>query len=542
MSNAEAEPQLSLSIEAIAAACAWLQARGVQVCLHLCSEPGGQLAPSPKAIRVLAPFLSSIDYHSVPDLLATTSPFVHGSQACFTDAQVEALPPASQSLQTLCISEHVYSHTSPASFQAQIPSIAALSNLTKLHVTFRGQPDFGPLAQLTKIEDLALQCSGHSSDCSHIIHSNRFGLQSLTIASRSWTDSTYAAAANVETLLTAVIKVEILTEAGAALVANLVHPGSVQVLIGCCHQMPQRAFLLLSSGQAKITILELWEIDANQCSRLQTMPSLHEMTLIKPQLIAPHMIFTALQPQLTDLRLISCLQLTHNAMANIVQSLPALQRFAFQQESHTQPLAGIRSLMSAGLLMLNQASNLRVVNLEGAQGLSDEMIYAFEADFRAEHKSEAGRCLALQLPSRSGTRNTLHHTFQLHFPVSWCQAAKQHKPYWVCLSSPAKPGWDAHLSKRRDPSRAVMRMRICEERLNKTVAGILKCGFAVMCTYIVMRRRQQDAESSVEYWKGVCEGQNFETAKFLQPLYDNPDLNFGEHVDQYLANLERERG
>ena len=346
----------------------------------------------------------------------------------------------------------------------------------------------------------------------------------------------------METLRTAVIKVEILTEAGAALVANLVHPGSVQVLIGCCHQMPQRAFLLLSSGQAKITILELWEIDANQCSRLQTMPSLHEMTLIKPQLIAPHMIFTALQPQLTDLRLISCLQLTHNAMANIVQSLPALQRFAFQQESHTQPLAGIRSLMSAGLLMLNQASNLRVVNLEGAQGLSDEMIYAFEADFRAEHKSEAGRCLALQLPSRSGTRNTLHHTFQLHFPVSWCQAAKQHKPYWVCLSSPAKPGWDAHLSKRRDPSRAVMRMRICEERLNKTVAGILKCGFAVMCTYIVMRRRQQDAESSVEYWKGVCEGQNFETAKFLQPLYDNPDLNFGEHVDQYLANLERERG
>ena len=100
-----------------------------------------------------------------------------------------------------------------------------------------GQPDFGPLAQLTNIEDLALQCSGNSSDCSHAIDSNKLGFQSLIIASHSWTDSTYAAAANVETLHTIVVKVETLTEAGAALVANLVVPGSAQVLISCCHQM-----------------------------------------------------------------------------------------------------------------------------------------------------------------------------------------------------------------------------------------------------------------------------------------------------------------
>jgi len=359
LSTAEAEPQLVLSVKAIAVACAWLQERGVQVCLHLCSKAGGQLVPSPEAIKTLAPFLSSIDFHPVPDLLATTISCVHGSQACFTEAQVEALPSASQSLQTLCISEHVYSQTSPAPIQAQISSVAALSNVTKLHLTIRGQPDFRPLAPLTKIEDLALQCSGNSSDCSQVIDSNRLGLQSLIIASRSWTDSTYAAAANVETLRTTVIKVEILTEAGAALVANLVHPGSVQVLIGCCHQMSQRAFLLLSSGRAKITVLELWRTDADQCNRLQTMHSLHKMTLMQPLLNARNTIFTALQPQLADLRLISCLQLTYHAVANIIQSLPALQHIAFQQESHSQPPAGTRSFTSAGLLMLNQASKLR---------------------------------------------------------------------------------------------------------------------------------------------------------------------------------------
>ncbi len=375
---------------------------------------------------------------------------------------------------------------------------------------------------------------------SQVIASNRLGLQSLTIASRSWTDSTYAAAANVETLRTIVVKVAILTEAGAALLGDLVHPGSVQMLIGCCHQMSRGDFWHLSSGQAKITVLELWYIDVARCTMLQPMHSLRRMTLTQPQFLATNTIFTALQPQLTDLRLIGCFQLTYGAVANIFQSLPALQHFAFQQESHTQPPAGTRSFTSAALLMLNQASNLRTVNLEGAQGLSDEMIYALEADFRAEHKDDAGRRLALQLPNRTGTRNTLHHTYQLHYPISWCQAAKQHKSYWVWLSSPAKPGWDAHLSKRCNPARAVMRMRTCEERLNKTVAGILKGAFAVVCyegcRCIVRCIRQQDDESSAQYWKGVYEGYKLENEKCLQPLYDNPDLNFGEHVDQYLAN------
>ena len=148
------------------------------------------------------------------------------------------------------------------------------------------------------------------------------------------------------------------------------------------------------------------------------MQSLQKVTLLQPYLSRRNEVFTALQPQLTNLQLISCLQLSDRAMANIVQSLPALQRFAFQQESHTQPVSGFRRFTSAGLLMLNQASNLRTVNLEAAQGLWNERLYASEADFQAEHDGEAGRCLVLQLSSRSGTRNFLYHTFQLHFPVS----------------------------------------------------------------------------------------------------------------------------
>ena len=378
------------------------------------------------------------------------------------------------------------------------------------------KPDrVGPLAQLSNIEDLALQCNGNSSDCFHVIDSNQHGLQSLIIGSHSWTNSTYAAAANVETLRTIVVKVATLTEAGAALVANLAHSGSVQVLIGRCTQMSQRAFLLLSSGRAKSTVLELWRIDEYQCKSLPTMHSLHKMTLMQPCFDATDTVFTNLQPQLTDLRLISCLQLNHCVLANMVQSLPALQRFALQQKSHTQPPAGTISFCSTGLLMFNQASNLRLVNLEGAQGLTDEMVYAFEADFRAKHRNGAGRRLALQLPSRSETRNTLRHTSNLHYPVSWYPAAKQHKPYWVLLSSPAKLGWDAHLRERCTPSRA----------------GHMRN------TYVIHVEKDYRSKRNIRLGEYM-----FETCKISTTIYAKPLLSFREHVDPYLADLERERG
>lgn len=280
--------------------------------------------------------------------------------------------------------------------------------------------------------------------------------------------------------------------------------------------MSQQAFLLLSSGRAKITVLELWKVDADQCKSLQTMQSLHKLTLMHPRLDARNTVFTSLQLQLTNLRLIGCWYLlTHHAVANIIQSLPALQRFAFQQESHTQPPAGTRSFCLAGLFMLNQASNLRLVNLEGAQGLTDEMVYAFEADFRAQYRSEAGRRLALQLPTRSEITNTLHHTCNLHYPVSQYQAAKPHKPYLVLLSSPDKPGWDAHLRERCTPSRA--------ERM-RNAKGIR-------------------VEKEYRFKRNTTVGEYmFETSKISSTVYAKPLWSFREHVDPFLAELERERG
>ena len=58
-------------------------------------------------------------------------------------------------------------------------------------------------------------------------------------------------------------------------------------------------------------------------------------------------------------------------------------------------------------------------------------------------------------------------------------------------------------------------MRTCEERLNVTVGGILQGGFAVMCTYIVMRTRELGAESGADYWKRVYEEYELRTEKLF---------------------------
>ncbi len=209
------------------------------------------------------------------------------------------------------------------------------------------------------------------------------------------------------------------TDAGAALVANLVHPGSVQVLIGCCHQRCPSAFLLLSSGQAKITVLELWHIDANQCSRLQIMSSLHEMTLMKPPLIAMNTIsrllhsFAATADRLATDQLLAadlCRNGKHCSEPSSVTAICISAGVAHTATSHNQ------KLHLSWPVDVEPGPKSEDCELEGAQGLSDETIYAFEADFRAEHKSEAGRCLVLQLPSPSGTRNILYHTFSIALP------------------------------------------------------------------------------------------------------------------------------
>lgn len=55
-------------IMAILSASAWLEDCGAQVRFELCREKGSCIPPQLEILRALAPFLQSMDFHTVGDL------------------------------------------------------------------------------------------------------------------------------------------------------------------------------------------------------------------------------------------------------------------------------------------------------------------------------------------------------------------------------------------------------------------------------------------------------------------------------------------
>ena len=53
--------------------------------------------------------------------------------------------------------------------------------------------DFSPLAELSGIKDLALQCQVDEASCAEVLNSNRHSLQHVKLASCSWDDPIFLA-------------------------------------------------------------------------------------------------------------------------------------------------------------------------------------------------------------------------------------------------------------------------------------------------------------------------------------------------------------
>ena len=72
-----------------------------------------------------------------------------------------------------------------------------MANLTKLHLTVSrghyGDPtDFQPLAQLSMLQNLALQCNDDYNKCEGVLMRNRQTLRKVTLTAHAWSASTYS--------------------------------------------------------------------------------------------------------------------------------------------------------------------------------------------------------------------------------------------------------------------------------------------------------------------------------------------------------------
>ena len=196
--DADSRRHLSQHARAITFASAALQAfHGVKVQITLCSSRDATVAPAPDVLQLLEPFITQVDYYDVlKDLTSGDRADFDTINAAFTPSHIAALQQCSTNLQTLSISDRTQAEDQLATLVPSMSAIANFTSLTRLHLTLTlsaTAADFQPLAQLSLLEDLALQCpvDVNSASCSGVLSSSRATLRAVVLTAGSWDAKTY---------------------------------------------------------------------------------------------------------------------------------------------------------------------------------------------------------------------------------------------------------------------------------------------------------------------------------------------------------------
>lgn len=365
--------QVCKDVKSIAAACNSLQAQDVMVRIRLRAFLGYELALM--VSKELASFLHSIDYHQALDLsaeLTQASDFFTNPASLFSSAAFKNLSAGDSPLHSLCLSDHSLPQLEVSkglSLDNSISAIGELQHLTRLHLSIQARTDFEPLAQLTGLQDLALQSESRTASACGILHSNRQTLQHVILASRGWDTATLRALDDLSNLHTVTLKVLCLTVEDATVISHLLRPTSIKIMLRKCAKMVPEAFKIFSSSQASITHLELWDLENSCLGELRSMQSLTSLAVVRPSTE-----FTGegleLQPNLDTLRLVSCFALSNDGLRALLASAPQLKLLLIQQElQHACPpeLRDSDTLTKHGLVDVAQAANLVYLDLQGVK-------------------------------------------------------------------------------------------------------------------------------------------------------------------------------
>jgi Leucine-rich repeat (LRR) protein len=365
--------QVCKDVKSIAASSNSLQAQGVSVRIRLRAVLGYELAVL--ISKELGPFLHSVDYHQVLDLaaeLTKASGFFSNPASFFSSAAFKNLSASSSPLQSLCLSDHSLPQCEACqgiALENSISAIAELQHLTRLHLSIKARTDFEPLAQLSGLQDLALQSDSRSASACGVLTNNRQTLERVILTSRGWDTATLSALGTLPKLRTVTIKLLSLSVEDAVALSHLLQPDSIQIMLRKCSRMALEAFTILSSSQANITHLMLWEMENAYLCKLQSMQSLTGLTIVRP---SSHFSgeALALQPNLDTLRLVSCFALTDDGLRSLLAAAPLVKMLLIQQElSMTCPaeLNDSDALTKHGLVSVAQASNLVYLDLQGVK-------------------------------------------------------------------------------------------------------------------------------------------------------------------------------
>ena len=318
--------------KAISQAALQLGAQGVVARVSIVKDPAIRLSIKSEILQALAPVLHKLELHPVAALSAN----IVGNQKppsrgnC-VNLEYTVLQQANQSLRSLCV---LHQFEGYSRFEPVLPGIgcciAQLGGLRKLHLTledsYRTDNCFAQLAKLSQLRYLALQCQQCDVSCANVILSNQATLRSITMASCSWSLDTYAALDKASVLTVLSVRVNMVTESDARILANLKTPQSLRLEVQECGRMGWRAMEALSSGPAKITFLSLWGMlpdqDVSYWKHLMSMRYLTTLVIDKPMGFSGDSV--SKQPRLSSLYLVDCNDITEQGVAHIVGVFPAL--------------------------------------------------------------------------------------------------------------------------------------------------------------------------------------------------------------------------
>ena len=381
------ELQVRKDVGIIATACTALKFQDVLVRIQLRTVLGYNLTLV--VTKELAPFLHTINYHQVlhlKDELTQTSDFFTNPAGCFSSSAFKNLSSNDSPIQSLCLSDHSFPQleSSYSHMDHNISAIGALQHLTKLHLSMQTLPDFVPLAQLSGLKDLALQSGGfRTASACDVLRSNSPTLTHVLLCNcvrnsgiwdsddYGWDSDTLRALDDLSKLQSFTIKVLSLTVKDARILSHLLRPQSIQIVLRRCARMSPEAFKVLSSSQASITHLELWELDRSGFCELQSVQSLCSLTVVRP---SADITGEGLQnqPRLHTLRLVSCFALNDAGLQALILFAPMLNMLMIQQELQHKHLcpAELRDsdvLTKHGLMTVAQAPNLVYLDLQGVK-------------------------------------------------------------------------------------------------------------------------------------------------------------------------------
>ena len=373
--HADSRRHLSQYAKLIASASEALHAvHKVKVQITLCSSKDATVAPPPDVLQLLAPFVTQVDYYSVfKDLVGGDRNDYVTIDAAFTPSHIAGLQQGSTNLQTLSISDRTQSEDQLATLATSMSAIANFTSLTRLHLTLTlhaTAADLQPLAQLSLLEDLALQCpvDVEGASCSGVLSSSRTTLCAVVLKAGSWDAETYRSLQGSAQLEKVCIRVFWLWYA-AALELGKVKAKFIQLVIVELHECSCRTFRALTAHKPCIRELACRDMPDDFTVYLQQMPNLERLYLIEARM------FTGMQLQSHPT--LRSLYITHRGddiltvdLGRIAQKLPALAVLQLQSVCGQDPdyieLASAKKLQNLCLQVPDMLTNESMSRLHWA--------------------------------------------------------------------------------------------------------------------------------------------------------------------------------